>query len=159
VITGKRSILSALQKSFGALAPEERRDAGAELQEARRVVESALESRRHELSQRARAQVLLEDGLDLGDVVVRDVRWPASVGHPSLVALTQRELEDVFVAMGFTVAESPRVPRSRATGTTSRPSISPRRTRRGVCGTPSTSNSAKRKRWSFAPIRRRRRFI
>src|ERR1017187_171949 len=108
-ITGKRSILSALQKSFGALAPEDRKDAGAQLQDARRVVEAALASRRLELSQRARAQVLLDDGLDLGDVVVSDVRWPASIGHPSLVALTQRELEDVFVAMGFTVSESPEV--------------------------------------------------
>src|ERR1700689_933680 len=94
VITGKRSILSALQKSFGALAPEERKDAGAQLQAARRVVEEALEARRRELSKRARATLLGEDGLGLGDVVVRDVRWPASVGHPNLIALTQRELED-----------------------------------------------------------------
>ena len=108
-ITGKRSILSALQKSFGALAPEDRKEAGAQLQEARRVVEAALEARRRELSQLARAQNLLDDGLDLGDVVVRDVRWPASVGHPNLIAITQRELEDVFVAMGFTVAEGPEV--------------------------------------------------
>jgi phenylalanyl-tRNA synthetase alpha chain len=108
-ITGKRSILSALQKSFGVLAPDERKDAGAKLQEARRVVETALDERRLELSQLARAETLRDDGLDLGDVVVGDVRWPASVGHPSLVAMTQRELEDVFVAMGFTVSESPEV--------------------------------------------------
>jgi phenylalanyl-tRNA synthetase alpha chain len=108
-ITGKRSILSALQKSFGVLAPEDRREAGAQLQETRRVVEAALEARRRELSQLARAQILLDDGLDLGDVVVADVRWPASVGHPSLIAITQRELEDVFVAMGFTVSEGPEV--------------------------------------------------
>jgi phenylalanyl-tRNA synthetase alpha chain len=108
-ITGKRSILSALQKSFGVLAPEERKEAGAQLQEARRVVESALEARRRELSQLARVQILLEDRLDLGDVVVSDVRWSASVGHPSLIAITQRELEDVFVAMGFTVSEGPEV--------------------------------------------------
>src|ERR1700722_6045785 len=74
-ITGKGSILSALQKSFGALAPEDRREAGAQLQEARRVVEAALEARRRALSQLARAQILLEDGVDLGDVVVGDVRW------------------------------------------------------------------------------------
>src|SRR5580700_2419552 len=109
VITGKRSILSALQKSFGVLAPEERKEAGAQLQAARRVVEEALEARRRELSQVARAALLVEDGLDLGDVVVSDVRWPASVGHPNLIAITQRELEDVFVAMGFTVAEGPEV--------------------------------------------------
>jgi len=42
-------------------------------------------------------------------VVVGDVRWCASIGHPSLIAITQRELEDVFVAMGFTVSEGPEV--------------------------------------------------
>src|SRR5580704_8752298 len=91
VITGKRSILSALQKSFGVLAPEERKEAGAQLQEARRVVEAALEARRRELSQLARVQILLEDRLDLGDVVVSDVRWSASVGHPSLLAIRSEE--------------------------------------------------------------------
>ena len=34
---------------------------------------------------------------------------PIDVGHPSLVALTQRHLEDVFVAMGFQVSEGPEV--------------------------------------------------
>jgi phenylalanyl-tRNA synthetase alpha chain len=109
LITGKRSILSTLQKSLGVLAPEERKDAGARLQGARRIVEAALEARRDELSAAARVQQLESDRLDLGDVVVSAVRWPPSVGHPSLVAVTQRELEDVFVAMGFTVSEGPEV--------------------------------------------------
>jgi phenylalanyl-tRNA synthetase alpha chain len=108
-LTGKRSILSTLQKSLGALEPDARRDAGAQLQEARRVVEGALELRRSELGVLARAELLEADRLDLGDVVVSAVHWPTTVGHPSLVASTQRELEDVFVAMGFTVSEGPEV--------------------------------------------------
>ncbi len=108
-ILGKRSVLSSLQKSLGVLAPEDRRDAGAQLQGARRVVEAAFEARRSDLAALARAALLESDRLELGDVVVNAVRWPASVGHPSLVAVTQRELEDVFVAMGFTVSEGPEV--------------------------------------------------
>jgi phenylalanyl-tRNA synthetase alpha chain len=108
-LTGKRSILSSLQKSLGALEPEQRKAAGAELQEARRVVEAALGERRNDLARDARASSLEADRLDLGDVVLRDVQWPLSVGHPGLVALTQRELEDVFVGMGFTVADGPEV--------------------------------------------------
>ena len=108
-LTGKRSVLSGLQKSLGALEPDERRDAGAQLQEARRTVEFALEVRRRELAGAARAARLESDRLDLGDVVVSSVRAPLSVGHPSLVASTQRELEDVFVGMGFTVADGPEV--------------------------------------------------
>ena len=108
-LTGKRSILSTLQKSLGALEPDARKAAGAELQEARRVVESALEARRVLLLRDARRASLEADRLDLGDVIVSDVHWPLSIGHPGLVALTQRELEDVFVGMGFSVADGPEV--------------------------------------------------
>ncbi|MGC1239767.1 MAG: phenylalanine--tRNA ligase subunit alpha [Acidimicrobiales bacterium] len=108
-LTGKRSVLSALQKSLGSLEPEERRAAGAELQEARRVVTAAFDERRRLLEREARLQSLESDRLDLGDVVTSGVTWPLAPGHPSLVAITQRELEDVFVAMGFTVAEGPEV--------------------------------------------------
>src|ERR1017187_2444327 len=108
-ITGKRSILSVLQKSLGSLEPDDRRDAGAQLQEVRREVETAFAQRREVLAQAARAALLEADRLDLGDVVVSAVRVPASQGHPNLVATTQRELEDVFVGMGFTVADGPEV--------------------------------------------------
>ena len=108
-IIGKRSILTALQKSLGSLEPEARREGGALLQEVRRDVETALAERRAVLSLAARAESLEADRLDLGDVVVSAVRVPASQGHPNLVATTQRELEDVFVGMGFIVADGPEV--------------------------------------------------
>ncbi len=108
-LVGKRSVLAAWQKSLGAMEPEARREAGTRLQESRRRVQSALEDRRQSLAKEDRDRVLLADRLDLGDVVVRDVRAALGAGHPSLVAVTQRELEDVFVAMGFTVAEGPEV--------------------------------------------------
>jgi phenylalanyl-tRNA synthetase alpha chain len=108
-IVGKRSILSTLQKSLGALAPEDRKAAGAELQVARRGVEEAFAMRRAELESTARSLALEADRLDLGDVVVANVMVPLAVGHPGIVAATQRQLEDVFVAMGFTVADGPEV--------------------------------------------------
>ena len=108
-ITGKRSILATLQKSLGSLEPDERRSAGAQLQEARRVVVDAFEARRRDLERDARRLVLEADRLDLGDVVDGDVSWTLAAGHPGLVAITQQELEDVFVAMGFNVAEGPEV--------------------------------------------------
>jgi phenylalanyl-tRNA synthetase alpha chain len=108
-IIGKRSVFSSLQRSLGALEPDARRDAGSKLQEARRIVEEAFEVRRNELAQLARSAALADDRLELGDVVVDTVRWPIAPGHPGLIAITQRELEDVFVAMGFRVAEGPEV--------------------------------------------------
>jgi len=108
-VTGKRSILSALQKSLGQLEPEDRKAAGATLQDARRRVEEALEARRSVLAQEARVAALEADRLDLGDVVVSAVRTPYSAGSPGIVAKTQCELEDVFVGMGFRVADGPEV--------------------------------------------------
>ena len=108
-IIGKRSILSTLQKSLGALAPEDRKAAGALLQEARRGVDEAFTTRREGLERENRAAALEADRLDLGDVVVSQVSVPVAVGHPGIVSATQRELEDVFVAMGFTVSDGPEV--------------------------------------------------
>ncbi len=108
-IVGKRSAFAAVQKSFGSLEPDERRTMGARLQEARRSVEDAVERRRIELRAMERAAMLEADRLDLGDVVVETRAWAVTPGHAGLVGSTQAELEDVFVAMGFTVAEGPEV--------------------------------------------------
>jgi phenylalanyl-tRNA synthetase alpha chain len=108
-LTGKRSLFSTLQKSLGSLQLDDRRAAGAQLQAARRVVEEALSARRSELERTARALELESDRLDLGDVVDSAVAHALSVGHPGLIATTQSQLEDVFVGMGFTVADGPEV--------------------------------------------------
>jgi phenylalanyl-tRNA synthetase alpha chain len=108
-IVGKRSILASLQKSLGSLEPDARREAGARLQVARSTVGEAFDERRRVLESEARRTALEADRLDLGDVVTSAVTSSLSSGHPGLVAVTQRELEDVFVAMGFTVAEGPEV--------------------------------------------------
>jgi phenylalanyl-tRNA synthetase alpha chain len=108
-VLGRRSALVAMQKALGSLAPEERKTAGATLQDARRRVEEAYDARRVALERLERQRALEADRLDLGDVVLERVTWSPAAGHPSLVASTQRELEDVFVAMGFAVADGPEV--------------------------------------------------
>ncbi len=109
VLAGRRSPLAALQKSLGGLDPEARRDAGARLQAARTRVEAAVEGHRRRLAAAERERRLEADRLDLGDVVAGAVPDTLRAGHPGLVARTQAELEDVFVAMGFRVAEGPEV--------------------------------------------------
>jgi phenylalanyl-tRNA synthetase alpha chain len=108
-LVGKRSVLAGLQKSLGTLEPAERAGAGAHLQGAREVVASALAHRRKVLEAEERRATLENDRLDLGDALTTRSSSPLRAGHPSLVASTQRELEDVFVSMGFTVAEGPEV--------------------------------------------------
>jgi phenylalanyl-tRNA synthetase alpha chain len=108
-IVGKRSTFATLQKSLGSLSAEERRDAGALLQAARQRVADALELQRSHLALAYREAQLESDRLDLGDVVVSQVKLTLRAGHPGIVASTQRTLEDVFVGMGFTVADGPEV--------------------------------------------------
>ena len=108
-LVGKRSAFSVLQRSLGSLTPDQKRDAGALLQNARRQVDEQLAQRRDVLARQERLAQLEADRLDLGDVVVRDVQVPLVAGHAGLVATTQRSLEDTFIAMGFTVAEGPEV--------------------------------------------------
>jgi phenylalanyl-tRNA synthetase alpha chain len=106
-VVGRRSPFASRQKALGALAASERAGAGAKLQTARQSAVNALDARRIALTAQDRIRQLEADRLDLGDVVVADASMPIRAGHASLVAVTQAALEDVFVAMGYTVAEGP----------------------------------------------------
>ncbi len=104
---GKRSALALAHRALGRLDPEDRRTAGQVLHEARQRLESAVEVRRAELQRSERTLVLEEDRLDLTEVVLSAVSSPTIRGHRHLVSISRDALDDVFVGMGFTVAEGP----------------------------------------------------
>jgi phenylalanyl-tRNA synthetase alpha chain len=104
---GKRSVLARAHRSLGSLDPEARKDAGRALQEVRAVLEASLAARRQELADAERAQALIADRLDLTEVIPARVKVPQARGHLHLVTQARDELEDVFVGMGFEVAEGP----------------------------------------------------
>jgi phenylalanyl-tRNA synthetase alpha chain len=103
-VLGKRSALVAAHRALGAKPEDERREAGRLLHEARSTVEAALSSRRAVLEDAERTTRLAQDRLDLTEAVASPPR-----GRLHLVTRTRDELEDVFVGMGFTVAEGPEV--------------------------------------------------
>ncbi|MGH9169628.1 MAG: phenylalanine--tRNA ligase subunit alpha [Acidimicrobiales bacterium] len=99
---GKRSSFAASYQRLGALAPEDRKQAGRLLQQARSRLESAAASARRALSGALLAERLQADRLDLSEVL------PAPLsGHLHLVTRVREELEDVFVGMGYEIAEGP----------------------------------------------------
>ena len=104
---GKRSALTRAHRTLGTLEGETRRDVGRRLNEIRDRLEAALDGRREELAEAERAESLRADRLDLTEVLVDQVRSPMARGHLHLVTQARAELEDVFVGMGFTVAEGP----------------------------------------------------
>lgn len=106
-LLGKRSVLTRAHRALGSLSPDERKEAGRRLNEVRDRLTELLAARRAELAEAERAQALRADRLDLTEVIPSAVLTPLSRGHLHLVTQARAELEDVFVGMGFTVAEGP----------------------------------------------------
>jgi phenylalanyl-tRNA synthetase alpha chain len=103
-LLGKRSLLARLRQSLGSLQPEQRREGGQALNAARDRITAALADRRTALEAEARRATLEADRLDLTEVLPG-----RGFGHLHLVTQAMEELEDVFVAMGYTVEEGPEV--------------------------------------------------
>jgi len=104
-VLGRRGPLAKAHRELGALSPDERRATGQTLHEARTRLEAIAASRRAELAQAERAVALEQDRLDLTELL--PVSTVMGRGHLHLVTQTRQYLEDVFVGMGFTVAEGP----------------------------------------------------
>jgi len=108
-VTGKKSPLAEASRSLGAMDPDARKELGRQLHEARGEVEALLEARRGELHFAERSAELAASRLDLTEYVPGSVAGPAGRGHLHLVSQTRDALEDVFVGMGFEVAEGPEI--------------------------------------------------
>ncbi|MFB6856222.1 phenylalanine--tRNA ligase subunit alpha [Streptomyces sp. NPDC056341] len=102
--TGGTSPLSLANREIGALPPQAKAEAGKRVGMARGAVSKALAARQSELEAERDARVLVEEAVD---VTLPYDRTPAGARHP-LTTLSER-IEDVFVAMGYEVAEGPEV--------------------------------------------------
>jgi phenylalanyl-tRNA synthetase alpha chain len=108
-VTGKKSPLAQAGRALGSLEPEARKELGRQLHGARAAVEALVEARRAEIAATELARELTESRIDLTEFIPGSVAAPASRGHLNLVSQTQTALEDVFVGMGFEVAEGPEI--------------------------------------------------
>ncbi len=106
-LLGKRSVLTRAHRTLGSLSPEERKEAGRRLNEVRARLEAQAEARRSELAEAERDEALRADRLDLTEVIPSAVLSPLARGHLHLVSQARAELEELFIAMGYTVAEGP----------------------------------------------------
>ncbi len=101
---GKKGFVVEAKKGIGALDPADRKDAGRAINDAKSEVELAIAARRSDLSTQARAAQYEAERMDLTEVPIGDL-----VGHRHIVTQTWDVLEDVFVGMGFRVAEGPHI--------------------------------------------------
>jgi phenylalanyl-tRNA synthetase alpha chain len=116
---GKRSDLATITASLRELPPADRADLGRAVQVARAHLEELFEQRTVELGAREARQRAEAEKLDLSEVgglfaagsgpLAETLAQPAPRGHLHLVTQVRQELEDIFVSMGFEVAEGPEV--------------------------------------------------
>jgi phenylalanyl-tRNA synthetase alpha chain len=102
---GKKGTLTALRAGLGRLeTPDDKKAAGQALNVAVTAVTAALAEREATLRSAARDVQLLAERIDLTEIVARPTR-----GHTHIVTQAWERLEDVFVGLGFQVAEGPEV--------------------------------------------------
>jgi phenylalanyl-tRNA synthetase alpha chain len=99
---GDRSPLALANREIGALPPAARKAAGQRLGPARGRVKQALAQRQAELEAERDARVLVEEAVD---VTLPTDRRPAGARHP--LTTVMELISDVFIAMGWEVAEGP----------------------------------------------------
>ncbi len=101
---GDRSPLALANREIGALPPQARAEAGQRIGAARGQVGDALESRQETLHHERDARVLVEERVDV--TAPWDIR-PRGARHP--LTTLQERIADLFIGMGYEVAEGPEV--------------------------------------------------
>jgi phenylalanyl-tRNA synthetase alpha chain len=99
---GDRSPIALANREIGALPPAAKAEVGKRIGEAKARVKVALELREVELTQIRDNEVLLSEKVDVSVPVDRIKRG----GRHPLTTLMER-LSDVFIAMGYEIAEGP----------------------------------------------------
>ncbi len=102
--TGDKAPLTLANRAIGGLSAEDKATAGKNLGAARARIGEALAARQAELEADRDARVLVEEAVD---VTLPVYRTPRGARHPT--ETLQEEMADVFVAMGWEVAEGPEV--------------------------------------------------
>ena len=104
-LLGKKGSFAVFKTQLGQLASvDERKTAGQALHAASTTVAQAIQARRAELARGERHAALQAERLDLTEELGCPQR-----GHAHLVTQAWERLEDVFVGLGFQVAEGPEV--------------------------------------------------
>ena len=104
-LLSKRGVFAGFKSALGGMASvDDKRNAGQVLNAASATVAAALEQRRTELFRADRARQLEAERLDLTETIGGALR-----GHAHLVTQAWERLEDVFIGLGFQIAEGPEV--------------------------------------------------
>src|SRR3954452_4575389 len=102
---GRKAELPNLLRGVAELAPEERGAVGKRANEVRRALEALIEDRSAGLEATELDARLARDRVDM----TLPGNPPQPVGGLHLITSTRREIEDVFIGLGFDVVEGPEI--------------------------------------------------
>ena len=101
---GKKGELTAVLRGMGALSAEERPKIGELANQVRADIEEAIAAKQRQKEALALEKRLKEEKLD-----VTMPGTPVAAGHLHPLTQVQRQLEDIFIGMGFSIEEGPEV--------------------------------------------------
>ncbi|MDR0951633.1 MAG: phenylalanine--tRNA ligase subunit alpha, partial [Oscillospiraceae bacterium] len=101
---GKKGELTAILKQMGSLPAQERPVIGEAANLVREALTKAIEEGRAVLGEKAQAARLAQEKLD---VTIPGKAFPVGKKHPLTTVLD--EAKDIFISMGFTIAEGPEI--------------------------------------------------
>ena len=101
---GKKGELTAVLKGMGALSAEERPVIGALANEIRDFLSSEIDSKKKELEEKLQNENLVKEVID---VTMPGNKKEIGKLHPLTTVLN--ELKDIFIGLGFEIAEGPEV--------------------------------------------------
>jgi phenylalanyl-tRNA synthetase alpha chain len=102
---GRKAELTGVLRGIADLAPEERGKVGGAANKARKELEALLEASAERLDASELDARLVADRVD----VSLPGAPPRAVGHTHLIARTTRQIEDIMVGLGYSVAEGPEI--------------------------------------------------
>jgi phenylalanyl-tRNA synthetase alpha chain len=103
-VLGRKAPFSSVQRSLGTFSEEDRRAVGQRTNEVRDALRTAITERRGELEQQRMASLLQTDRVDLS---LPGRRLRSGSLHP--LTIVEQEIADIFMRMGYRVAEGPEV--------------------------------------------------
>src|SRR6202161_2058100 len=102
---GRKAELPQMLRGVAQLPPEQRGEVGKAANQARQSLDALIDARAEQLGGAELEQQLQADRVD----VTLPGAPPQPIGRLHLLTQTRRELEDIFLGLGFTVMEGPEV--------------------------------------------------
>jgi phenylalanyl-tRNA synthetase alpha chain len=101
-VLGRSGSVTLRLRGLKDLPGEERRHAGEQLNQLRRILEERLDEKLDAVKQQAKSQALKEERVD---ITLPGSRWARGSSHP--ITIVTDEIVDIFRGMGFEIARGP----------------------------------------------------